>query len=93
MTLPDNPQHTHTGVYTYITYTHSLLPKGGRHITYCSRSHFFIHLIRRTGTLINKSLFLGVPVVAQWVMNPIRIHEDGGSIPGLIQWVKDLELL
>ena len=27
------------------------------------------------------------------VMNPANIHEDEGSIPGPIQWVKDLSLL
>ena len=31
----------------------------------------------------------GVPVVAQWIKNPTSIHENGGLIPGLDQWVKD----
>ena len=35
----------------------------------------------------------GVPVVAQWLANPMNIQEDTGSIPGLTQWVKDLALL
>ena len=32
---------------------------------------------------------LGVPIVAQWVMNSTNIQEDVDSIPGLSKWVKD----
>ena len=42
--------------------------------------------------LHEKTLILGVPFVAQWVTNLSSIHEDADSIPGLAQWVKDLEL-
>ena len=34
----------------------------------------------------------GVPIVAQRLTNPARIHEDAGWIPGLSQWVKDTVL-
>ena len=31
----------------------------------------------------------GIPIVAQWLMNPIRNHEVVRPIPGLAQWVAD----
>ena len=40
-----------------------------------------------------KGIMLGVPTVAQRVMNLPSICEDAGSIPGFTQWVKDLALL
>ena len=31
----------------------------------------------------------GVPVVAQWLMNPTRSHGVASLIPALAQWVDD----
>ena len=37
-----------------------------------------------------KEDIMGVPIVAQWLMNPTRNHEVAGLVPGLVQWVKDV---
>ena len=42
--------------------------------------------------IIHKKTTIGVPVVAQWLMNQTRNHEALCSIPDLAQWVKDLAL-
>ena len=36
---------------------------------------------------------MGVPVVAQWLMNLTRNYDVAGLIPDLAQWVKDPALL
>ena len=46
-----------------------------------------------TDTAMYKIHKLGVPVVAQWLMNPTRNHEVSGSVPALAQWVNDPALL
>jgi len=43
--------------------------------------------------LEQKIYILGVSVVSQRVKNLTSIHEDTGSISGLMQWVRDLALL
>ena len=40
-----------------------------------------------------RSLFRGIPAVAQRVKNLNCTREDTGSFPGLTQWAKDLVLL
>ena len=44
------------------------------------------------GDFVSKNSFSGVPIMAQWVMNPISIHEDAGSIPAFHQCVRDSAL-
>ena len=39
-----------------------------------------------------KEVYLGSSHCGAAETNPTRNHEDAGSIPGLAQWVKDLEL-
>ena len=55
---------------------------------FMSRACCVIFLVLFSLTL-KSSLFLGVPIVAQSLMNPTRNDEVVGSIPGLAQWVKD----
>ena len=60
-------------------------------------THLFFSLLGKNHWLVNTKEILdtikknkwGVPIMAQWLMNPIRIHKVEGLIPGLIQWVKD----
>ena len=39
--------------------------------------------------MMNKTQKVGVPIVAQQLVNQTSVYEDSGSIPGLAQQVKD----
>ena len=47
---------------------------------------------KSSGAQVKNAASTGVPFVAQWLTNPTRNHEVVSSIPGLVQWVKDLVL-
>ena len=49
-------------------------------------------VLKTYATYWKKCDWQGLPNVAEWVKNPTSIYEDVGSIPGLVQWVKDLAL-
>ena len=44
---------------------------------------------RHNAPRLQEILQSGVPVVAQWLTNPIRNHEVAGSVPALVKWVND----
>ena len=52
-------------------------------------TNFSINDAETSECTMQKKIYLGVPVIAQWFTNPTRNNEVEGSIPCFAQWVKD----
>ena len=63
-------------------------------LTICNFLTLKIYRRKSQDYFLNKNIFfkiwcLGVLLVAQWLTNLTRNHEEADLIPGLTQWVKD----
>ena len=58
-------------------------------IKYVFRYDFLLAPHYQTEEVLLKRGGVRVPVVAQWLVNPIRNPELVGSIPALAHWVED----
>ena len=65
------------------------LQSGPHNVQFHVRGGWVYYLKEKFKESYNKYQYIGVPVVAQWLMNPTRNHKVVGLIPGLVQWVKD----
>ena len=73
------------GLDPFYCYGLGLIPGLGTEIPHQAAAS---HQDRQTDRHL-RSIVMGVPVVAQWLMSLTRNHEVPGSIPGLAQWVED----